>query len=108
MNLKGFGSEKKPGRFQQSHGQLWQLPVDLPQGPVVLLMLIVARGGVKEFSCRFTYFAASAIPEAAQSRSLRASCSDRWFHTHTSVPSALAFRLPPNSPPNPTFAPLAE
>ena len=39
---------------------------DLPQGPAVLLMLIVARGCVEQFSRRFTHthFAASAVPKA--------------------------------------------
>ena len=45
---------------------------------------------------------------AAQSCSRRANCSNRRYHTHRLVPSALAARLPPNSPPNPTFALLAE
>jgi hypothetical protein len=75
-------------------------------------MLIVARGGVKQYSCRFTHFAAPAVPKAvvgaAQSRSIRASCSDRRFHTQTPAPSALAAWLPPHSPPNPTFALRAE
>jgi len=39
---------------------------------------------------------------------MRSSCSDRRFHTQTTAPSALAARLPPHSPPNPTFALLAE
>ena len=39
---------------------------------------------------------------AAQSRSRRASCSDRRLCAQKSVPSALAARLPPNAPPNPT------
>ncbi len=39
---------------------------------------------------------------------LRASCSTRRFHAQAPVPSALAARLPPHSPPNPTFALLAE
>jgi hypothetical protein len=75
-------------------------------------MLIVARGRVKQYSCRFTHFAAPAVPKAvlgaAQSRSMRASRSDRRFHTQTTAPSALAARLLPHSPPNPTFALLAE
>jgi hypothetical protein len=75
-------------------------------------MLIVARGRVKQYSRRFTHFAAPAVPKAvvgaAQSCSMRASCSDRRFHTQTTAPSALAARLPPHSPPNPAFALLAE
>ena len=75
-------------------------------------MPIVARGCVKQCSCRFTHFAASAVPKAVvwaiKSRSVRASCSARRFHTQTTAPSALAARLPPHSPPNPTFALLAE
>ena len=34
---------------------------DLPLGPVEMHMLIVARGCVKQYSCRFTNFAASAV-----------------------------------------------
>ena len=45
---------------------------------------------------------------AVKSRSIRASCSARRSHTQTPAPSALAARLPPHSPPNPTFALLAE
>jgi hypothetical protein len=75
-------------------------------------MMIVARGCVQPYSCRITFLAASAVPKAVvsatQSRSVRASCSDRRFHTQTSAPSALAAWLPPHSPPNPTFALLAE
>jgi hypothetical protein len=45
------------------------LPTDLPQRPVDIFMLIVARGCVEQYSCpavtgRFTDFAASAIPTA--------------------------------------------
>jgi hypothetical protein len=61
---------------------------------------------------RFTPFAASAVPKAVvwatQSHSIRASCSARRLHTQTPALSALACRLFPHSPPNPTFAPLAE
>ena len=75
-------------------------------------MLIVARGYVKQYSRRFIHFAAPAVPKAVvgatQSCSIRASCSNRRFHTQTTAPSALAARLPPHSPPNPTFALLAE
>ena len=76
-------------------------------------MLIVARGCVKPCSCRFTHCVASAVPKAVvrapQSRPLLTSCSDRRFHTQTSVLTALAARLTPNSHrKNPTFAPLAE
>ena len=75
-------------------------------------MLIVARGCVKQYSCRFTHFAAPAVPKAVvgatQSCSIRASCSNRRSHTQTTAPSALAARLFPHSPPNPTFALLAE
>ena len=75
-------------------------------------MLIVARGCVKRFFCRLTHFAASAVPKtvvwATQSRPLRGGCSDRRSYIHAPVSSALATRLPPNSPPNPTFALLAE
>ena len=39
---------------------------------------------------------------------MRASCSDWRSYIHAPVSSALATRLPPNSPPNPTFALLAE
>ena len=39
---------------------------------------------------------------------MHASYSDRRSHTHIPAPSALAARLPPHSPPNPTFALLAE
>ena len=57
-----------------------------PQGPVVLLMLIVARRCVKQCSRRFTHFAASAVSRAvvwtAKSRSIRGSCLDRRSHTH--------------------------
>jgi hypothetical protein len=85
---------------------------DLPLGPVEIPMLIVARGCVEQYSCRFTHFAASAVSTAvvwaAQSRSIRASCSARRSHTQTPAPSALAARLFPHSPPNPTFALLAE
>jgi len=105
MNLLRFRLRKESPAGSSESLPAWQPPVDLPQGPVVLLMLIIARGGVKEVSCRFTYFAASAIPEAAQSRSLRASCSDRWFHTHTSgrplSPSGcpqIRLRIPPSLP----------
>jgi hypothetical protein len=74
--------------------------------------MIVARGCVKQFSCRFTHFAASAFPKAVvwavKSRSMHASCSARRFHAPTPAPSALAARLFPCSPPNPTFALLAE
>jgi hypothetical protein len=45
---------------------------------------------------------------AAQSRSRRASCSDRRLCAQKSVPSALTARLPLNAPPNPTVALLAE
>ena len=37
--------------------------VGLPQRPAVILVLIVARGCVKRFSCRLTHFAASAVPK---------------------------------------------
>jgi hypothetical protein len=40
--------------------------------------------------------------------SLRGSCSDWRSYIHAPVSSALATRLPPNSPPNPTFALRAE
>jgi hypothetical protein len=97
----------KPGVRRRLSGSA----AGLPQGPVVLLVMIVARGCVQQYSCRIT-FAASAVPKtvvsATQSRSVRASCSDRRFHTQTSAPSALAARLPPHSPPNPTFALRAE
>jgi hypothetical protein len=49
-----------------------------------------------------------AVVGVAQLCSVRASCSDRRFHTQTTAPSDLAARLPPHSPPNPTFALLAE
>ena len=69
----------------------------LPQGPVARLMLIVARGCVKQCSCRFTPFPASAVPKAvvraAQSHLIRASRSDRRFHAQTTAPSALGARL---------------
>ena len=39
---------------------------------------------------------------------MHASCSARRVYTHIPAPSALAARLPPHSPPNPTFALLAE
>jgi hypothetical protein len=39
---------------------------------------------------------------------MHASCSDRRFHAQTTAPFALAARLVPHSPPNPTFALLAE
>ncbi len=85
---------------------------DLPQRPADIPMLIVARGCVEQFSCRFTHFAASAVSEAAvwaaKSRSMHASCSARRSRTQTPAPSALAARLFPYSPPNPTFALLAE
>jgi hypothetical protein len=75
-------------------------------------MLIVARGCVEQFSRPFTHFEASAVSKAAvwaiESRSVRASCSARRSHTQTLKPSALAARLFPHSPPNPTFALLAE
>jgi hypothetical protein len=79
----------------------------------VLLMLIAARGCLEKFSRRFAHFAASAVPKAvvcaAQSRSLHASCLARRPYVEMSAPSALAARLPPNSPQNPrTFAFLAE
>ena len=84
----------------------------LPQGPGVLLMLIVARGCAQQCSCRITPFTASAVPKAVlwaiKSHSVRASCSDRRFHVQPPAPSALAARLLPHSPPNPTFALLAE
>ena len=48
----------------------------------------------------------SELQNAAQSHSLRASCSDRRPHAQASAPSALAARLPPNSPGDPIF--LAE
>ena len=38
--------------------------VGLPQGPVEIPMLIVARGCVQQCSCRFTHFAASAVSKA--------------------------------------------
>ncbi len=86
--------------------------VGIPQGPADILVLIVARGCVKQFSCRFTHFAASAVPKAVvwaiKSRSIRASCSARRLHAHTLMLAALAALLPPHSPPNPTFALLAE
>ncbi len=82
-----------------------------PKEPVGMLMLIVARGCVEQFSSRFTHFAASAVPKAvvwaAKSHSIRASCLIRRFHAQTTAPSALAARLFPYSPPNPTFALLA-
>ncbi len=34
---------------------------DLPQGPAEIPMLIVARGCVEHYSCRFTHFAALAF-----------------------------------------------
>ncbi len=75
-------------------------------------MLIVARGCVELYSRRFTHFAASAVSKAVvwaiKSHSVHASCSDRRSHTQTPAPSALAARLFPYSPPNPTFALLAE
>jgi hypothetical protein len=75
-------------------------------------MLIVARGCVEQYSSRITHFAASAVPKAVawaiKSHSMHASCSDRRFHTQTIAPSALAARMFPHSPPNPTFALLAE
>ena len=37
---------------------------DLPQGPADILVLIVARGCVEQFSGRFTHFAASAVLKA--------------------------------------------
>ena len=39
---------------------------------------------------------------------MRGGCSDRRSYIHAPVSSALATRLPPNSPPNPTFALRAE
>jgi hypothetical protein len=36
---------------------------DLPQGPADILVLIVARGCVEQFSGRFTHFAASAVSQ---------------------------------------------
>jgi hypothetical protein len=84
----------------------------LPQGPGFLLMLIVARGCAQQCSCRITPFTASAVPKAVlwaiKSHSVRASCSDRRFHVQPPAPSALAARLLPHSPPNPTFALLAQ
>jgi hypothetical protein len=75
-------------------------------------MLIVARVCVKQYFCGFIHFAVSAVPNAvlwaAKSRFMRASGSDRRLHTETPALSALAARLPPYSPPNPTFALLAE
>jgi hypothetical protein len=49
-----------------------------------------------------------AVVWAIKSRSIRASCSARRFHAQTPAPSALAARLFPYSPPNPTFALLPE
>jgi hypothetical protein len=38
---------------------------DLQQGLVAIFMLIVARGCVEQYSCRFTHFEASAVSKAA-------------------------------------------
>jgi hypothetical protein len=38
---------------------------DLPQRLVEIFVLIVARGCVEQFSCRFTHFEASAVSKAA-------------------------------------------
>jgi hypothetical protein len=38
---------------------------DLSLGLVEIFMLIVARGCVEQFSCRFTHFEASAVSKAA-------------------------------------------
>jgi hypothetical protein len=50
----------------------------------------------------------AAVLRAIKSHSMHASCSDRRFHAQTTASSALAARLFPHSPPNPTFALLAE
>ena len=77
-------------------------------------MLIVARGCVKQYSCRFTDFAAPAVPKPWWEPPNRAPCvpaarTDGSIpRQQTTAPSALAARLPPHSPPNPTFALLAE
>ncbi len=91
--------------------------VGLPQGPVGMLMLIVARGCVERCLCRFTLFAASAVPKAVplctpcqpESRPIALPACELLGPTVPyRVLTALAARLPPHSPPNPTVALLAE
>ncbi len=60
-------STPKLRRFQWGRGPRRRTAAsvtDLPQGPVEIPMLIVARGCVEQFSRRITSFAASAVPKA--------------------------------------------
>ena len=90
-----------------------------PQGPADIFMLIVARGCVEQFPrpdhpfrnirrlcTRFQGPRPWCGPP--NHTPLRGSCSARRCHAQAPVPSALAARLPPHSPPNPTFAHRAE
>ncbi len=59
--------EARTWRFQWGRGPRRRsaaYKVGLPQRPADILVLIVARGCVKQFSCRFTQFTASAVPKA--------------------------------------------